>query len=116
MRQFGGVGGLTRTLQTRHKDDGGIAFQVHSYRLIPHQMSQFIVGNLHHQLPRTDGGHHLLAKRLLLHAVGELLGGLVIDIRFQQCLADILDCLGYVDIRNTTLTLENLETALQSFA
>ena len=52
-------GGLTRTLQTRHQNDGRMALQFQLYRLAAHQLGQLVVNNLHHQLTGLDSRQHI---------------------------------------------------------
>ena len=115
VRQFGSKSGLTRTLETRHKNHGRRTFEVDVGSLAAHQFREFVVGNLDHQLPRAHGGNHVLPKGFFLHLVGKLLRRLVVDIGFEQRLADVLDGLRDIDFGNTSFALQNLERAFQSF-
>ena len=65
--------------------------------------------DLDKELTRTNGIDDVLSHRFLLHAVGKLLRGLVVDIGLQQGLTDILDRLGDINLRDTAFTFENLK-------
>ena len=107
--EFARKSGLTGTLQTGHQDDGRRAFEVDLLCLTAHEVCQLVMGDLDHQLSRTNGIDHILAQRFLLHAVGKLLRRLVVHIRLQQGFADVLDRFRNVDFRYSSFTLENLE-------
>ena len=71
--------------------------------------------NLDHHLLRFHGRQHILAHRLVLHAVAEFLRHLVAHVGIKQRLANVLYSLGDIDFRNFSLSLENLERPFQSF-
>ena len=110
VRQFGGKSRLTATLQTGHQNHSRIAFEVQFLRLTAHQRCQFVMRDLDHQLPRTDGIDDVLSDCFFLHAVGKLLCGLVVHIRLQQCFADVFDGFRNIDLGDTSLTFEDLKT------
>ena len=109
--QLGSESGFTATLQTGHQDDRRRTLEVQVLRLTAHQFRQLIVGDLHQELSRTNGIDHVLSQGFLLHAVGELLGGLVVDVGLQERFTDILNGLRNIDFGDTTLTLQNLKTS-----
>ena len=108
--------GLTRTLQTAHQDDGRTACEVQIGSFATHQLGQLVVYDLDHQLAWLYSCEHVHAKGFLLHRVGEVLGHLIVDVGVEQCTAHILQCLGYVNLGDFSLTFQYLETALQSVA
>ena len=113
VRQLAGEGCLTGALQTRHQDYRRRAFQVDFLCLAAHQRCQLVVGDFHHQLPGTNGGHHILPQCFGFHLVGKLLRGFVVHIGFQQSLADILHGFRYVNLGDSSFTLQNLKRAFQ---
>ena len=66
--------------------------------------------DLDHQLARTHTRHHILTQRFLLHLVRKLLCSLVVHIRFQQGLTDILHGLRNIDFGDSSLTFQYLKT------
>ena len=114
--EFGGKGRLTRTLQTGEKDDSRIAFEVEFGGFGAHEGSEFVVGDLDHQLPGTNSGHDVLSEGFCLNGIGELLGSLVVNVRLQQGFADILNGFGDVDLGNSTLAFQYLKRPFKSFA
>ncbi len=109
--ELAGEGGLTRALESGHEDDRGLAREVEPHALASHQGGELVVHDLHHELAGLHGGEHVHAHRLLLHGVGKLLGHFVVDIGVEQCPAYILECLGYVDLGDFSLTFQYLERA-----
>ena len=107
--QFGGKSSLTGTLETGHKNDRRRTFEIQFLRFATHQFCQLVVRNLHHQLSRTHGSNHVLSERFLFHAVGKLLGCLVVNIGFQQRFADVLHRLGDVYLGDTSFTFQDLK-------
>ena len=102
--EFGSKGRFTATLQTRHEDDRRRSFEVNLLGFTAHQVRQFIVRDLDHQLTRPYGIDHVLTQRFLFDLVGKLLGGLVVHIGLQQRFPDILDGLRNIDFGDSTLT------------
>ena len=116
--QFGTECGLTRTVQTGHQDDAWFAYasgQVQFCRLATHQLGQFVVNNLHHQLSRLHGGQHVLSQCLLLHVVGKRLRNFIVDVGVQQCAAHILQGLGHVYLGDAAFTFQYLKRPFKSF-
>ena len=110
--QFATEGGLTRTLQTRHEDDGWFALQVQAHGLATHQFSQLVVYELHHQLSGFHGGKHVHTQSFLLHLVGEGLGHFIVDVGINKCATYIFHRLGDVDFGYLAFALEYLKRAL----
>ena len=108
------MGSLTRTLQTCHQDDGGIGLQVQINGLAAHQLCQFVVNDLDHQLTRLDGCKHVHAQSLLLHLVGEVLGNLIVYVGIEQRTTHVLESLCNIDFGDLAFTLEDFERALKT--
>ena len=107
-------GGLTRTLQTAHQDDGRMTFELQRSFLASHQLSQLVVNQLYHQLTRLYSREHIHTKCLFLHLVGEFLSYLEVDVGVEQSTAYVLHGLCHVDFGYLTLTLQNFEGSFQS--
>ena len=117
--QFTREGRLTRTVQTRHEDDGGVTHtsgQVEFCGLATHEGSQFVVYDLHHQLAGLHGGEHVLSQCLLLHRVGKILGHAVVDIGIQQGTSYVLERFCHIDFGYLAFTFQYLEGPFQSLA
>jgi len=106
--------GLTRTLQTRHQDDGRTILELQLYSLTTHQLSQLVMNQLHHQLSGLDGREHIHTQRLLLDSIRKRLGHLVVDIGIQQGFADILHGLRHIDFGDFSFTFQYLERPFKS--
>ena len=107
--------GLTRTLQTRHQDDGRCtrtALDLQFGSLAAHQVCQFVVNDLHHQLTRLHSSEHIHTHRLLLHRIRELLSHLKVHVGIKQCTTHVLQRLSNVDLRNLSLTFQDLKRSL----
>ena len=104
--EFSRHGGFSGTVQTSHEDDGRFAREVDFGILATHQLSQFVVDNLDHQLTRFNGCENVLTEGFLLHCVGEGLGYFVVYVGFEKCLAHILQGFRYVDFGDFSFTLE----------
>ena len=114
--QLGCEGGLTRTLQTRHKYDCGVAFKLQGYVVSAHERHEFVVYNLHHKLFGLDGVDYVLAHGLLLYGIDERLGHLVAYVGLHKGLTYVLKSFGHVDFGNLALAFKNLETAFKAVA
>ena len=108
-------GSLAGTVETHHQDHSRMTLEFHLLVLAPHQGSQLVVHNLHHELLGLYGGEHVLAQGLLLHGVGEVLGHLVVHIGVEQCASHILERFRHIDFRNLAFALQYLEGAFKSF-
>ena len=107
--EFSCEGGLTRTLKTRHKDDGRTRLEFQLYGLTSHQFCQLIMDNLHHQLAWLHGCEHIHTHRLLLHSICERLGYLIVNVGIQQGTTNILKCLSNIDFGDFSLTFKYLK-------
>ena len=68
--------------------------------LIPaHQVDQFAIHNPDDHLTGAHRLQDLLAHRLLSNALAELLRDVIVDVRFQQCIADLRHPVAYVFLR-----------------
>lgn len=65
-------------------------------KVVPHQLHQLIVDDLHDHLARRHRGDHIPPKRFFLHVIHELPGYLEVHIGIKQCAADFAQCLGYI--------------------
>ena len=108
--------GLTRTIQSCHKDDTRTIFQLEVGAFTSHQCRQLIVYNFHHKLRRLQCRQHVLPKGFLLHSVGESLCHLVVDVGIKKRTAHILKSFGYIDFGDFAFTFEYFEGAFESFA
>ena len=106
--------GLTRTLQTRHQDDGRTAFQLQFCGLTTHQLRQFIMHDLHHQLARLHGCEHIHTHRLLLDRIGKVLGNLIVDVGIQQGTPYVFQRFSNVNLGDFSLTFQYLERTFKS--
>ena len=109
--------GLTRTLQTRHQDDGRCtrtALDLQFGSLASHQFRQLVVHNLHHQLAGLHGSEHVHTHRLLLHGIRERLCHLVVHVGIKQCTTHVFQGFSYVDLGDLSLTFQYLERSLKS--
>ena len=107
--QLGGMGGLTRTLQTCHQDDRRISIDVDVFGSSAHQLNQFVVGDFHHHLAGGDGLQHIHTQRFGFHLVGKFFRNLVTDVRIQKCFTHLLHGFRHVDIRNFSLSFQDFE-------
>ena len=108
--------GLTRTIQSCHKDDTRTIFQLEVGAFTSHQCRQLIVYNFHHKLRRLQCRQHVLPKGFLLHSVGESLCHLVVDVGIKKRTAHILKSFGYIDFGDFAFTFEYFEGTFESFA
>ena len=115
VRKFRGKSRLTGTLETGNQDNAGITLNINVLGTAAHELGELIMDNLDHHLLRFHGRQHILAHRLVLHAVAEFLRHLVAHVGIKQRLANVLYSLGDIDFRNFSLSLENLERPFQSF-
>ena len=107
--QFAGESGLSRTLQTRNKNHGRVAFKLDFGSFATHQCSKFVTHNLGHHLTRLNRFEHILTKCLLLHIVGKRLGYLVVDIGIDQRTTNLFEGLRNINLCNSALTFQNFE-------
>ncbi len=83
--QLGGMGGLARALQAAHHNNGGrVSGHFQPLLAAAHQSGQLLVDDFNDHLGGGQALHHLAAHGPLGHPAGELLGNLVVDVRFQQ--------------------------------
>ena len=114
--QFSAHGGLTGTIESGHKDDGGMSLETHVGGLPSHEQSQFVMHYLDHQLLWLDGCEHVLSQCLLLYRVGECLGHLIVHIGIKEGPTHILECLGNVNLGDFSFTFQDLERPFEAFA
>ena len=83
--QFGGMGGLTRTLQAAHHDGTGrTVCRRQARRLATHQGGQLFIDDLDHHLGGGEAFHDLASHRPLGDGGGEILGHFIVHVRFQE--------------------------------
>ena len=114
--QLAREGRLTRTVQTGHEDDGWTAAQFQFAGLTAHELGEFVVDNLHHELSGLHAGQHVLAECLLLHGVGEGLGHFVVYVGVEECAANVLEGFGHIDLGDAAFALEYFKRPFESFA
>ena len=81
--EFARERGLTRTLQSRHQNNGRSVLELQVDSLTTHEFSQLVVHKLHHELSGLDGREHVHTHCLLLHSVGEGLCHLVVHVGIE---------------------------------
>ena len=96
--------GLTRTLQTRHENDGRLAFNLKFGLLATHEQSQLVVHDFHHQFAWLEGVDNVLTHSLSLHGVGELLGDFIVNVGIEKSATYFFQRLGNVDFGDFALT------------
>ena len=72
--------------------------------------------NLHHQLARLYSRYHVLTQRLRFYRIGKLLCHAVVDIGIKQGTAHVLQRFRNVDFRDFSLSFQQFERPLKSFA
>ena len=82
--QLAREGGLTRTLKTRHQDNGGMALDVERSLLTTHELGELIVHNLNHQLLRLQGIDNVLTYCFLFNSIGERLSHLIVNVGLNK--------------------------------
>ena len=113
--QLTGKGCLTRTLQTRHQDNGRTTFQLEFGSFATHQLGQFVVYDLHHQLTWLHSCQYILAQRLFLHRISKVLGNLIVYVGIKQSLTYILQRFRYIDFGDLAFTFQDFERPFESF-
>ncbi len=113
IRQLAGGRRLARTLQSGHEHDrrrlrgeldlGGVAAQ---------DLDQFIAENLDDLLGGRKRGRHLLADRLFLDVIDQLLDDFEVDVGFEQRQANCAQRLLNVFFIEGGLAAQGLERAL----
>ena len=107
--QLAREGGFTRTLETRHQDDGRRAGDIDVDCFSTHEFGEFVVNDFHHELAGFYRGEHIHTHGFGLYRVGKLLGDLVIDIGIEQRFAHLFQGFGYVDFGDTAFAFEHFE-------
>ena len=92
-----GGGGLAAALQAGHEDDRGrLGGDVELGLTAAHEGGELLVDDLHHLLAGGEALQHFGAHSPLLDPGAEILGHLIVDVRFQQGHADLAH--GGVDV------------------
>ena len=113
--QFAAEGGLSRTVQTCHQHHCRLSLDVDVTVFAAHQRGELVMDYLHDHLLRLHCREHVLAKRLLLHVVAELLCYLVAYVGIEQGAAYVLEGFRNVDFGNLAFSLEQFEGSLYLF-
>ena len=100
---------LPEALQSGHEYYCRFAIEVQVRGLASHELGQFVVDYLHHELARLNGRQHVHAESLLLDGVGKCLCNLIVYVSIEQCAANILQCLRHVDFGYLPFALQYLE-------
>ena len=106
--QLGRESGLTRALQTRDENHSRLPFDVDIHRLRAHQLGQFLMHYLNHQLTGLDALDDIATQRLGLHLVGKFLGYRITHIGIKQGLTHLLDGLRHINIGNRALAAKGM--------
>ena len=107
--QLAAHGCLTRALQSAHEHHGGASVHAELCSLSAHERGKLVVHNLHEQLPGLHGGEDVLSQSFLLHLVGEGLCHFVVHVGVDECAADVLHGLRYVDLRDASFAFQYLK-------
>ena len=107
--QLTGERSLTGTLQTGHQDNGRTVLQLDFGGIATHQLGQFIVYNLHHQLARLHRRKYVLSQGLLLYRICKAFSNFIVHIGIQQGTTHIFQGLRNIDFGNLTFTFQYLE-------
>ena len=84
--QFGGGGGFTRTLQTRHQDHcGRLCRQIDVRDPLAHGGCQFFLHDAHQHLPRSERAQYLLPQGFVFHAGNKVTHHRQRHVGFEQC-------------------------------
>ena len=94
-----GQGGLLDIkVDPSYQNNGWISFRIEIRSLNAHQCRKLILHDLDHELTRAYCCQYFLPHGLLLHLIGEFLGNLEVDVCIQQCLSDILNGIGNIEV------------------
>ena len=103
--QFGRSGRFTGTLEPCHHYDGRSRRDIINLRIHrPHQFGQFIANDFDQDLPGMQALDDLSTKGRFFDILAELLGHLVVNIRFQQGLAHLTHRVSNIGLGNAAAT------------
>ena len=85
------------------------------YRLTAHEGCHFVADNLDHGLSGLNGLDDVLAHGLVLDAVREFFGDLVVDVRVHEGTADFFDRLCNIDVGDSATTAEAVNGGVDPF-
>ena len=105
--------GLTGTLESRHQHHRWPAAELQLGSLAAHELRQFVVNELHHELSGLHRREHVHAQCLLLYGINESLCHLVVHVGLGQCPADILQRFRHIYLGNLSFTFEYFKRALE---
>ena len=107
---------LTCTLQTcHHEDRHAVRLNRDLLHVGPHELDHLLIDDLDDHLPGIQTAHDVLADRLRLNILRELLDDLEIDVRLKESHLDFLHGLVDIFLRQGSLGTEHLEYILQFF-
>ena len=113
VRKLAGGSGFTGTLQSGHQNDGGrLRTEFELGRVLAQHFDQFVANDLDDLFARCQSGHHVLAQRLVLDLVNELLDDFEVDVGFQQRQPDLLQCVLDIVFIEDSLAAEHLKRSL----
>ena len=99
LAQLGGGRRLAATLEAGQHDDRRAGRDEVDPRIHrPHEPGQLVVDDLDHHLARMEALDDLGPDRLIPHVLAELLDDVVVDVGFQQRLADVVHGVGDVGL------------------
>ena len=114
--QLGGRGGFATALETgQHDDRRSRRDEVNPRIDRAHQLGQFVVDDLDHDLAGVEALDHLGAQRGFAHVFAELLDDVVVDVGFEQGFAHVPHRVGNVGLGDPTATGQRFEDRIEFF-
>jgi len=112
--QLGGAGGLARSLETRHQDDGRWLAGIGDFqRVAAEDCRQFLVDDLDDLLARVEGLRKLCADCLLANARDDVARDGDVDVGVEQCGADFRKDFVDVGLGEAAATTDLVENRLE---
>src|SRR5215469_10774490 len=113
VRQFSRGGGFSGTLQARHENHRwGLGGKFEFGCIAAQKLDQLIADDLDDLFPGRQRGHNLLAERLVLDLVNELLNHLEADVGLQQRKANLAERLLNVVLIQDGLAAQRLKSSV----
>ena len=109
------MGGLSGPLQSGQEDCGWVSFQFQGRGRLTHEFGQLLMGDFDQELSRLDRCEHFPAQRFFLHRFDEVLGGLEIHVRIQECFANLFQGVADIDFGDGTVSFQDFECTLKAF-
>ena len=108
--------GFAGALQSGHQNDGWrLRGKLHPRRIVAEDFDQFVAHNLDDLLAGRKRSQYLLADRLRLNLVDELLDDFEVDVGFQQRQTDLAQRFLDVFFAENGLAAQALKGALEFF-